>query len=178
MAVDGSVGTIGLLYLLRLAALAGLVGLAMAQARRGWLRAADGDNLARRILFPSLAAILGFAIYLGLFTMLVAPIALFWVLAIVAIWVAVPAIVSVVVVDLGARLLQAERNGFWLGVGLVAYVAITFIWLGLLGVGPLLLFSGLWLEFIALATVPIAAALIWWSFLPGGDDAGIAETFE
>ena len=92
---------------------------------------------------------------------------------------AVPAIVTVLAVDLGARLLGAERTGFWLGAGLIAYVAITLIWLGLLGVGPLLLLTGLWLEFIALTTIPVAAALIWWSFLPGGGGgSGIAETFE
>jgi hypothetical protein len=168
-----------LLYWLRLAALAGMVGLAIAQARRRWLRAEEGDALARRILYPSLTAILGFAIYLGLFTVVLAPVMLLYVVAIVAIWVAVPAIVSVLAVDLGARALAAERAGFWLGAGLIAYVAITLIWLGLLGVGPLLLLTGLWLEFIALTTIPVAAALIWWSFLPGGGGgSGIAETFE
>jgi hypothetical protein len=171
-------GTLEFFYWLRIAALAGLVAFAAVQARRRWQRGAP-DNTARRVLLPWLVILAGFSIYLGLFTILLTPLALLWVGAIVALWVAVPAIVSILVVDLGAKLLQAERTGFWLGAGLVAWLAVTFIWLGLLGVGQLLFLPGLWLEFLALATIPAAAALIWWSFLPGGGGGdGIAETFE
>jgi hypothetical protein len=171
--------TLDLLYWLRLAALAGLLGLCIHWARRHWRR--DGpDDMSRRVLLPWLVILIGFSIYLGGLTMLVAPIAIFTVAVIVALWVAVPAIASILVVDLGAKLLGAERTGFWLGGGIIAYVAVTFIWLGLLGVGQLLLIPGLWLEFLALATTPAAAALIWWSFLPsaGGGSRGIETTFD
>ena len=171
-------GTIEFFYWLRLGALAGLVAFAAVRARRRWQEGAP-DDTGRRILLPWLVILVGFSIYLGLFTVLLNLFALFWVAAIVALWVAVPSIVSILAVDLGGKLLQAERTGFWLGAGLVAYLAITFIWLGLLGVGPLLFLPGLWLEFLALATIPAAAALVWWSFLPGGGGAsGIAKTFE
>lgn len=173
-------GTIELFYWLRFAALAGLLGLCLYRARHRWQSGA-ADDMAKRILLPWLVILLGYSIYLGLLTILVAPLALFWVVALVALWVAVPAIASIVVVDLGAKLLMAERTGFWLAAGIIAYLAITFIWLGLLGVGPLLLLPGLWPEVLALAATPAAAALIWWSFLPGGgggDGGGIAETFE
>lgn len=171
-------GTLELFYWLRIAALGGLVGFAILLARRRWLRAEVGDT-AKRILLPWLVILVGFSVYLGGLTFMLSPIAIFWVVAIVALWVAVPAIASIVALDLGAKLLQAERTGFWLGAGIIAYLAVTGIWLGLLGVGPLLLLPGLWLEFIALATIPVAAALIWWSFLPGGGGGSeIAETFE
>jgi hypothetical protein len=174
----GAASTIELLYWLRLAALAGLLGFTIVQARRRWLRGGP-DDMARRILLPWLVILFGFSIYLGLLTILISPIALFWVVAIVAFWVAVPAVASILVVDLGAKLLQAERTGFWLGAGLVAYLAVTLIWLGLLGIGPLLLQIGLWLELLALGTIPAAGALVWWSYLPGGGGgSGIAETFE
>jgi hypothetical protein len=124
--------------------------------------------------------VLGFGLYLGLLTIFLAPLMLFYVAAIVAFWVAVPAIASVAAVDLGAKLLQAERTGFWFGAGIVAFVAVTFIWLGLVGIGPLLLVPGLWLEFLTIASIPVSGAAIWWSFLPGGGSGGgrIAETFE
>ena len=171
-------GAIELFYWLRLAALAGLVAFAIVQARRRW-RSGAPDDMARRILLPWLSILVGFSIYLGLLTILLNLLALFWVAAIVALWVAVPAIVSILAVDLGGKLLQAERTGFWLGAGLIAYLAVTFIWLGLLGVGPLLFLPGLWLEFLALATIPAAAALTWWSFLPGGGGGSeVARTFE
>ena len=171
--------TIELLYWLRFAALAGLVGFTMVMARRRWLRGEEGD-MARRILLPWVVILIGFSIYLGLLTIFLSLLALFWVVAIVAIWVAVPAVVSILAIDLGAKLLQAERTGFWLGAGIVAFLAVTFIWLGLLGVGQLLFLApGLWLEFLALAAVPVAAALTWWSFLPGGGGGSrVAETFE
>jgi hypothetical protein len=171
-------GTIELFYWLRLAALAALLAFAIVQARRRWQNGAP-DDTARRVLLPWLVILIGFSIYLGLLTILLSLIMLFWVVAIVAIWVAVPAIVSILAVDLGGKLLQAERTGFWLVAGLIVYLAITFIWLGLLGVGQLLFVPGLWLEFLALATIPAAAALVWWSFLPGvGGGSGIAKTFE
>ena len=90
-----------------------------------------------------------------------------------------PSIVSILAVELGAKLLEAERTGFWLGAGIVAFLAITFIWLGLYGIGPLLFLPGLWLEVLLLCSVPVAAAVSWWSFLPGGGGGGgIAKTFE
>ena len=165
------------LYWLRLAALAGLLALAILRARQRWLRGEAGDQ-ARRILFPWLNVILGFSIYLGLLTILFAPLMIFWVVAIVALWVATPAIASIVVVDLGAKLMQAERTGFWLGAALIAFVAITFAWLGLLGLGPLLLVPGLWLEWLAIASVPASAAFIWWSWLPVAGREDIARAFE
>jgi hypothetical protein len=171
-------GTFDLFYWLRIAALAGLVAFAIVQARRRWLRSTP-DDMSRRILLPWLVILAGFSVYLGGLTMLLSPILIFWVVAIVALWVATPAVASIVAVDLGAKLLQAERTGFWLGAGIVAYLAITFIWLGLLGVGALLLVPGLWFELLVLATIPVAAALIWWSYLPGGGGgSALAETFE
>jgi hypothetical protein len=170
--------TLEFFYWLRFAALAGLLALTLMRARRRWLNAAEGDQ-ARRILLPWAVVIFGFSIYLGLLTVLVAPLAIFWVVAIVALWVAVPAVASIAVLDIGARLMQAERTGFWLGAAIVAYVAVTFLWLGLLGIGPLLLVPGLWLEFLGIASVPVSAAFVWWSYLPGGGGGGgIAEAFE
>lgn len=164
---------------LRLAGLVGLLAFAIVQARRRWLRGAPGDQ-AKRIIFPWLYILIGFSIYLGLFTIVLAPIALFRVVAIVAIWVAVPAVASIAALDAGAKLLQAERTGFWMGAGIIAYLAITFLWLGLRGIGQLLVYPGLWLEFLILATIPAAAAICWWSFLPAerGGGSGIAKTFD
>ena len=165
------------LYWVRLAALAGLLALAILRARQRCLKGEAGDQ-GRRILFAWLNVILGFAIYLGLFSFLFAPLAIFYVVAIVLLWVAAPAIASIVVVDVGAKLMQAERTGFWLGAGIIAFVAITFLWLGLLGLGPLLLVPGLWLEFLALASIPAAAAIIWWSWLPEAAGEHISKAFE
>lgn len=174
----GAASTIELLYWLRLAALAGLFGFVLVQARRRWLRGAAGDT-ARRILLPWAVILTGFSIYLGLFTVIITPLALFWVVAIVALWVAVPAIASILAVDFGAKLLQAERTGFWLGAGIASYLAVTFIWLGILGVGQLLFIPGVWLELLALTATPAAAALTWWSFLPGAEGGSeVAATFE
>jgi hypothetical protein len=165
-------------YWLRFAGLAGLLAFAILRARRRWLNGSP-EATAKRIIFPGLALILGFAIYLGLFTIVIAPILVLYVAAVVSFWVAVPAIASIAVVDLGAKLMQAERTGFWLAAGIIAYIAITFLWLSLIGIGPLLFLPALSLEFLALASVPAAAALIWWSYLPGaGGGSRIAETFE
>src|SRR4051812_40418229 len=119
----------GLAFLpwLRLAALVGLLGFAILRARLRWLRAAEADQ-PRRILLPWAAMILGFAIYLGLFTLFLMPFLIFSVVAAVFLWVAVPSIVSILVIEFGAKLLEAERTGFWLAAGIVAYLAITFIW--------------------------------------------------
>ena len=176
----GGEGAIAALYLLRLAALAGLVGFGILQARRRRPEVEEGSDLARRFLLPWLVIVVGFAIYLGLFTVLLVPAALFWVAAVVLLWVAVPAIASVAAVDLTARLLRAERTGVWLAAAIIAFVGLTLLWLGLFGLPVLALLSGLWQEVLALASIPVAAALIWWSFLPGegGGDGGIAETFE
>jgi hypothetical protein len=169
---------LGLLPWLRLAALAGLLAWSILRARRRWLRG-EPDDQSRRILLPWIELLAGFSIYLGLFTILLMPVLLFQVVATVLLWVATPAIVSIVVVDLGAKAMQAERTGFWLGAGLVAWLAITFIWLSMLGIGDLLFVPGLWFELMILCLAPAAAAISWWSWLPGsGGGSGIAETFE
>jgi len=173
----GSWAALEFFYWLRLGALAGLLALTLMHARRRWLKGEEGDT-ARRILLPCVAVIVGYSLYLGLLTVLCAPLVIFWVVAIVAIWVAVPAIVSILVLDLGARLLQADRTGFWLGAGLIAFVAITFAWLGLLGIGPLLLIPGLWLEWLAIASVPVSAAFVWWGYLPDRSGDSISKAFE
>ncbi len=164
-------------YWLRFAALAGLLALTLMQARRRWAKGEPGDT-ARRILLPWLAVIVGFSFYLGLLAVLIAPLMIFWVVAIVAIWVAVPAIVSILVIDLGAKLLEADRTGFWLGAALTAFLAVAFAWLGLLGIGPLLLVPGLWLEWLAIASVPASAAFVWWSYLPDRSGDSISQAFE
>lgn len=171
-------GTLELFYWLRVAALAGMVALAVVRARRRWLGSAEADT-SRRILLPWIAMITGYAIYLGAFTILLAPFLIFSVVATVALWVAVPSIVSILAIDFGARLLEAERTGFWLGAGIVAYLAFTFIWLGLFGIGPLLFLPEAWLEVLLLSSVPVMAALIWWSYLPGGGGGdAVARTFD
>ena len=167
-----------LFYLLRLGALAGLLSFSVVRARGRWARGEPEDQ-GRRILIPWITVIFGFCVYLGGFTILFHPLIILYVVAVVAVWVAVPSVASIVVVDLGAKLLKAERSGFWLGAAIIAFVAIAFAWLGLLGLGPLLLVPGLWVEFIALASIPASAAILWWSWLPeasGGEN--IAETFE
>lgn len=168
---------IGLFYWARFAGLAALLVLAIFLARRRWRAGAPGDQ-ARRIIFPWLAVIFGFAIYLGLLGILLSPFVIFWVVGIVAFWVSVPSVATILVLDLGAKLLQAERTGFWLGAGITAYVATLFIWLGLVGVGPLLLFTGLWLETLAIASIAVSAAILWWAFLPGGGGDDVAKAFE
>ena len=172
-----SYGAAELVYWLRLAALAALLGFAIHRARRRWLNGAPGDQ-PRAILLAWLAVLVGFSLYVGLLAILVAPLAIFFVVAVVAVWVAVPALVTIAIFDIGARLLQADRTGFWLGAALVGFVAATFLWLGLLGAGPLLLLPGLWLEWLALASVPAAGALVWWSFLPDRSGDSISRAFE
>jgi hypothetical protein len=161
----------------RLGAVAALLAGALLLARRRWLKGGEGDQ-SRRILLAWATAVFGFALYLGLLTALFAPLAIFWVVAIVAIWVALPSLVSIAVLDIGAKLMQAERTGFWLGAAVIAYVAVTFAWLGLLGVGPLLLVPQLWLEWLAVASVPASAALVWWSWLPDRNGDSISSAFD
>src|ERR1044072_6472617 len=101
----GAGGTIALFYSFRVAALARLVALAIARARRRWLRSAEADT-ARRILLPWLAMTVGYAIYLGALTILLAPFLIFYVAAMVALWVVVPSIVSIMAIDFGDSLLH------------------------------------------------------------------------
>lgn len=169
--------TIELLYWLRFAILGGLVGFCAYRAWRSWLRGRP-DDMARRILLPWVIVLGGFSIYLGLLTIIITPLALFWVAAIVMLWVAVPTMVSILVVDLAAKALRARRTGLWLGAGIAAFLGVTFGWLTLLGVSQLLFVPGLWLEFLAFGATPVAAAFTWWSFLPGGGGEEIAEAFE
>lgn len=166
-----------LFYWLRFVGLAALLGFALHRARRRWLNNEPGDQ-SRAILLAWLAVMVGFSLYMGLLAMFIAPIAIFYVVAVVAVFVAVPSLVTIAIFDVGARLLQADRTGFWLGAGVVGFVAATFLWLGLLGVGPLLLFPGLWLEWLAIASVPAAGALVWWSFLPDRSGDSISKAFE
>jgi hypothetical protein len=169
---------IGLFYWLRIAGLAGLLALAIVLAWRRWLNGAPGEP-TKRVLMTWLAIVLGFAIYGGLLSAFLAPALIFWLAAIVAIWVLIPAVISVMVLDFGAKLLEAERTGFWLAAGIIAYVAVTFIWLGLIGLGLLFMVPGLWLETLAITSIPVTAAVTWWSFLPGGGGgSGVAKTFE
>jgi hypothetical protein len=170
-------GAVELGYWLRLAALAALLAFAMYRARQRWLNGEPGDQ-SRAILLAWLAVMTGFSLYVGLLAVFFAPIAIFYVVAVVAVFVAVPALVTIAIFDVGARLLQADRTGFWLGAALVGFVAATFLWLGLLGAGPLLLLPGLWLEWLALASVPAAGALVWWSFLPDRSGDSISKAFE
>lgn len=170
---------LGIFYWLRLAGLAALLGLTIVLAWRRW-HGAEPDHQAKRILFPWLAFILGCGVYVGLFSIFLAPYFIFLVAATVAIWVTIPAIITVVAVDLGGRLLGAERTGFWLGAGIVAYGAITFIWLGWLTGGALQFIPGFWLEYLAILSIPTTAAISWWSYLPGGGGGGdaISKAFD
>lgn len=169
----------GLLYWLRVAALAGLLGFAIHKARRRWLESA-GEHRGRRIFYPWLVLVTGFALYMGALAVFLSPIIILYLGAIVALWVVVPAIVSVLILEFGGRLVEAERTGFWLGAGIIACLAMTVIWFGIFGLAPLLTIPQLWLEYLILASVPAAAAISWWGFLPdgGGGGRGIAETFE
>ena len=164
---------------LRVAGLAGLLGFALWRARRRWLASAPGDQ-ARRLVYPCLAVLLGSSIYLGLLTIFLAPWLIFYVVAVAAFWVMVPTVASVAAVDLGAKLLRAERTAPWFAGGIVAYVAIAFLWLGLTGRSAMRLIPGLWLETLLLASIPTSAAILWWAYLPGsgGGSGGIEEAFE
>jgi hypothetical protein len=176
--MDAGVGTgLALFYWLRFAGLAGLLGFALWLARRRWLAAAP-ESRARRNLFPCLAILLGFSIYLGLLTVFLAPFLILLVVAIAAFWVMVPALASIMILDLAAKLLGAERDGFWFGAGILAFVAADFLWLGLTGVGHWPGGPGLWPEYLALTSIPAAAAIIWWSYLPGGGGGDIATAFD
>jgi hypothetical protein len=171
---------IGLYYWVRLAGLGGLLGFALWRARRRWLGAMP-ESAARRIVYPCLIILLGFSIYLGLLTIFLNPFWIVYVIAVTAFWVAVPAFASVAILDLGAKLLRAERTGLWLGLGIAAFIAITFLWLGLTGVDePVLIAPGLLqLEYLTFALIPAAAGNLWWAYLPAaGGGGGIETTFE
>jgi hypothetical protein len=171
---------IGLYYWARLAGLGGMLGFALWRAHRRWREAAE-ESPARRILYPCLAILLGFAIYLGLLTIFLNPFMIVYVIVVTAFWVAVPAFASVAILDLGAKLLRAERTGLWLAVGILAFVAVTFLWLVLTGIDePVLIAPGLLqLEYLTFALIPAAAGTLWWAYLPGaGGGGGIEEAFE
>lgn len=168
----------GLFYWLRVALIAGLLGLAIYKARRRWQDSAPADP-ARRIFYPWLTLVLGFAVYMGALTVFLAPVIIFYLGALVALWVVVPAILSVLILEFGGRLVEAERTGLWLGAGILACLAMTVIWLGMFGLAPFLTIPELWLEYLVLAAVPAAAAISWWGFLPGEGGAGaVSRTFE
>ncbi len=163
----------------RLLGVIGLLVFAVLFARHRATKALPGDQ-TRRILFAGLTFMLGSALGLGLLLMLLSPAAILGFLILIAIWIGTPALISIALVDVGAWAAEAERTAFWLGAGIVAYVALTFIWIGLVfgGIEPPLL-PTLWIELLLIALVPVSAALIWWSYLPGeSGGGGIAETFE
>ena len=168
---------LGLYYWARLAGLSGLLGFALWRARRRWLDSAP-EGRARRLLYPCLFILLGFSLYLGLLTFFLNPFAILSIIGIVAFFVAVPALASVLLLDLGAILLGAKRTGRWLGAGIVAFVGVTFLWLGLTGIDePVLIAPGLLqLEYLTVATIPAAAGILWWAYLPGGE--GIESAFD
>lgn len=166
------------LYWLRLAALAGLLAFVIFKARRRWQESAEADA-GRRLFYPWLVLVTGFALYLGLFTIVLAPVLFFYLVAMIAIWVVGPALISVGLLEVGGRLAGAERTGFWLGAAIIACLAMTIIWFGIFGLVAFLTIPELWLEYLALATVPTSAAICWWGFLPGIGGAGdVSKTFD
>ena len=168
----------GLLYWLRIGVLVALLGFTIYMARRRWQEGAPAHQ-ARRIFYPWLVLVVGFANYLGVVYFLLAPVVIIYLLAILALWVVLPALISVALLDVGARLAEAERTGFWLVAGIVACLAMTVIWFGIFGLSALLTVPQLWLEYLALATIPAAAAISWWSFLPGDRAvADVSKAFE
>lgn len=168
----------GPLYWLRIAALGGLLAFVIIKARWRWQDGAAADA-AKRLFYPWLVLVTGCALYLGLFTIILAPVLIFYLVAILAVWVVGPALVSVGLLEIGGRLAGAERTGFWLGAAIIACLAMTIIWLGIFGLGAFLTIPQLWLEYLALATVPTAAAICWWGFLPGISGAGeVSKTFD
>jgi len=169
---------IALFYWPRFLGLAALPAVAIYRARRRWLDA-EPDSQAKRIIFPWLSILFGFAVFMGLLSIFLLPWLIFYLAAIVSLWIALPALASIAVLDLGARLARARRTAFWLAAGIVAYVAVTALWLVWLGGGEMPAVALFWLDYLAVAAIPVTAAIIWWSYLPGGSGGdAVARTFD
>lgn len=140
-----------------------------------------GPSRARRIVLPVAWLVLGAALTFALPMFFVIPPA--WVLQGIirgAPWVAVPALLTIVVAEGIVFALDAERTSQWLATGIVAAVIAAYGWLfgfageSLFRAEPVVIVPGL---------VAASAALIWWPYLPRPegaeeDDAESAEVFE
>ena len=133
----------------------------------------------RGVVLAALVTILGILLFFGGPMAVLVPLMLVYAGPVIFLYLVLPAFVAAALADLGFRALGAERTRFWLGAGIVAAAAITIIWMGLLFQGDLLVTgSDAILEYAVLGLVPVATALIWWSYLPLEGNGEIARAFE
>jgi hypothetical protein len=163
-------------FLLRYGSVLALFIIVLLFARHRWAKGAEARRL-RGVLLSALVTVLGFLLYFGGPLLILVPIVFILAGHIIFLYLVLPAFVAAALADLVFRALGAERILFWLGVGIVAAVAITIIWTSLI-FGGTQFFMGLpILEYGVAALVPVSTALIWWCYLPMAPD-NYAETFE
>lgn len=163
-------------FLLRYGSVLALFLIVLLFARHRWAHRAE-EGRRRGIVLSALVTIIGVLLYFGGPMIIIFPFILILAGQIVLLYLVLPAFVAATLADLGFRALGAERTRFWLGAGIVAAVAITIIWMGLLFKGMLFVGGTAIVEYAVLALVPVSTALLWWSYLPLPPD-DYAETFE
>ena len=163
-------------FLLRYGSVFFLFVIVLLFVRHRWAGRAEERRL-RGVVLSALTTIVGVLLYFGGPLLIIVPFILIWALPFLLIWLVAPAFVAAALADLIFRALGAERTAFWLAVGIIAAVAITLIWIGVLFGGQFFSGDGAILEYALLALVPASTALIWWSYLPTTPE-GYAETFE
>lgn len=124
------------------------------------------ENRMRGILLSALVVILGFPLYLGGLLIVFVPVLILLIGFVMIVYLVIPAFLSAALADVCFRALGAERSPFWLAAGIVAAIAITIIWIGLVLPGEYGLGTEWLVEYAVVALVPVSSALVWWSYLP------------
>jgi len=163
-------------FLLRYGSVLLLFVLVLLFARHRWASRAE-ERRVRGVILSALTSIVGFLFYFGGPIAILLPFILVFGGIIIILYLVIPAFVAAGLADLVFRGLGAERTRFWLAAGIVAAVAITIIWMGVVFGGGLFLGGDAIVEYVILALVPVSTALIWWSYLPMPPDSYV-ETFE
>ena len=140
-----------------------------------------GPSPLRRVLIPAFYYVISILLIVGMPALLTElSVATAVSLALILLWMAVPALITAAALDGVATLLGAERTPQWLTIGIIAAVIAAFAWLAALN-GALLREIGM---FAFLLVVPAAgSAITWWPYLPvpegeGPDDEAAAEVFD
>lgn len=164
--MGGEFGDYAQALLLRFGGVLVLLVIVALFVRQRWANKAEERRL-RGVVMAALVTIIGFPLYFGGLMLILMPFLLLFAIPYIFLFLVIPAFVAAGLVDLVFRALGAERRLAWLGIGIVAAIAIAFIWIGLVFQG-VLFFGGVAaiLEYAILSLVPIATALIWWSYLP------------
>ena len=137
------------------------------------------EKRLRGVILSALVTIIGILLYFGGPMAILVPLLLVYAGPVIFLYLVLPAFVAAALADLGFRALGTEPESRALGAGIIAAVAITIIWMGLLFQGELLVLgSEAILEYAVLGLVPVSTALIWWSYLPLEGDGEIARAFE